>query len=69
MVSEADAAVCERSHVRQSYFNNRLFSVFQNDQNNISDDVQRDRSAASQVFPSHRAKSRNFLMRMVKFIR
>ncbi len=34
--------------------------AFQSDQNNISDAVQRDRSAASQVIPSHSAKSHDF---------
>ncbi len=34
--------------------------AFQNDQNNISDAVERDRSAASQVIPSHSAKSHDF---------
>ncbi len=34
--------------------------AFQNDQNNISDAVERDQSAASQVIPSHSAKSHYF---------
>ncbi len=31
--------------------------AFQNDHNNISDAVERDQSAASEVIPSHSAKS------------
>ncbi len=34
--------------------------AFQNDQNNISDAVERDRSAASQIIPSHSTKSHEF---------
>ncbi len=34
--------------------------AFQNDQNNISDTVERDQSAASQVILSHSAKSQYF---------
>ncbi len=36
--------------------------AFQNDQNNISDAVEPDQSAASQVIPSHSAKSHDFLL-------
>ncbi len=43
-------------NIIQKYFDN----TFQNDQNNISDTVERDRSAASQVILSHSAKSQDF---------
>ncbi len=43
--------------------------AFQNDQNNISDAVKWDQSAASQVILSHRAKSHDFLMGLGEFIR
>ncbi len=42
-----------------------LDNTFQNDQNNISDTVERDRSAASQVILS----AQTFLIRLEEFIR
>ncbi len=49
--------------VRQLYRNTLMTDfaqAFQNDQNNISDAVERDRSAASQIILSHSAKSHDF---------
>ncbi len=64
LLSEVNTAVWEHSRVRQLYrdtFLNTDFSqAFQN-HNNISDAVERDQSAASQVIPSHSAKSQYFL--------
>ncbi len=59
---EVDADVWERSHVRQLYRNtltSDFAQEFQNDQQHI-DAVQQDRFTASQVIPSHSAKSRDF---------
>ncbi len=52
LLSEVNAAVWEHSRVRHLYRNTLMtdFSqVFQNDHNSISDAVERDQSAASQV--------------------
>ncbi len=59
LLSEADAALWEHSRVRNTLMTD-FAQAFQNDQNNISDAVERDRSAASQVIPSHSAKSHDF---------
>lgn len=51
LLSEANAAVWERSRLRLLHRDASLMT----DEHNISDAVERDRSAASQVIPSHRA--------------
>ncbi len=59
-------------HARQLYRNTLMTDfaqAFQNDHNNILDAVERDQSAASQIIPSHSAKSHDFLMRLEEFIR
>ncbi len=51
------------SRVRQLYRNTLMTDfaqAFQNDHNNISDAVERDQSAASQVIPSHSTRSHDF---------
>ncbi len=63
LLSEADAAVWERSRVRQLYRNTLTTDfarVFQNDHNNISDAVDEIGPLVSQVLPSHSAKSHDF---------
>ncbi len=73
LLSEVNAAVWEHSRVRQLYRNTLMTDfaqAFQNDHNNISDTVERDQSAASQVIPSHSAKSHYFfLIHLEEFIR
>ncbi len=46
--------------IKQKYLMTDFAQAFQNDHNNISDTVERDQSAASQVIPSHSAKSHDF---------
>ncbi len=62
LLSEVNAAVWEHSRVRQLYRNTLtdFAQAFQNDHNNISDAVERDQTAASQVIPSYSAKSHDF---------
>ncbi len=69
LLLEEDAAVRERSRVRQLYRNTLTTDfgrAFKNDYNNISDAVQRDRSAGYAV-PEDKV-TWLYLMRMNKFI-
>ncbi len=49
MLSEADADICERSRLRQLYRHTLMTDFAQALHNNISDAIQWDRSAVSQV--------------------
>ncbi len=56
ILSEVNAAVWEHSRLRQLYRNTLMTDfaqAFQNDHNNISDALEQDQSAASQVIQSH----------------
>ncbi len=56
ILSEVNAAVWEHSRLRQLYRNTLMTDfaqAFQNDHNNISDALEQDQSASSQVIQSH----------------
>ncbi len=58
LLSEVNAAVWEQ--YTEILYRNTLMTDFAQTFHNISDAVVRDRSAASQVIPSHSAKSHDF---------